>query len=213
MFTVQYIRRLRAVVFFQFFHQLAGINFFVLYSVTIFDDIGQNGALANLVVSFGRLLGGILLIWSVGEIGAKTHIVGGILGQAVAFTGLVVMTLTESYGLLYPTCMLYILSSALGGGTAISWMVATIPSVGIGMALGVQALSSACVGLFGPMMVETWPGPTGTMGFFTFWAILGIFALDYAVIETKGKQTDEIEHEYVHFKYRPFRLCPRKVVG
>jgi hypothetical protein len=180
MFKKQYIRRLRAVVFFQFFHQFSGINFFVLYGVTIFDDIGQNGAMANLVISLGRALGAVICIWTIGAFGAKTHIVIGKIGQSLAFSGLVVMKLTESYFLLYPTCLFYIVASAGGGGAAPSWMVATIPSLGIGMALGVQSLSNVLIGLLGPMMMETWPGPMGTLIFFCFWCWAGIFALDYA---------------------------------
>jgi nitrate/nitrite transporter NarK len=136
-----------------------------------------------------------------------------ILGQAIAFTGLILMKLTESYTLLYPTCLLYIISFGVGCGASFPWMPETIPSVGIGMALGVQWFSAGCVGLFVPMMTDGWPGPMGTMTFFCFWCWVGIFALDYVVIETKGKQMDEIGLEYVNFRYRPFRLCPKRVLG
>jgi hypothetical protein len=51
MFTLQYIRRLRAVVFYTFIYQFSGINFFLLYGIQIFDVIGENGAMANVVVS------------------------------------------------------------------------------------------------------------------------------------------------------------------
>jgi nitrate/nitrite transporter NarK len=98
-------------------------------------------------------------------------------------------------------------------GAGIPWIVETIPSVGIGMALGVLAFGGAFTGFFVPLMTQKWPGPTGTMIFFCFWCWAGIFLLDYAIIETKGKQADEIEQEYLNFKYRPFRLCPRKVLG
>jgi hypothetical protein len=53
MFTKQYKLRLRAVLFYQFFQQSSGINYFTFYAVKIFDDIGQNGASANLVVEMG----------------------------------------------------------------------------------------------------------------------------------------------------------------
>jgi hypothetical protein len=53
MFTKQYKRRLRAVLFYQFFNQISGINYFTFYTVKTFDGIGQNGAAANLVVSIG----------------------------------------------------------------------------------------------------------------------------------------------------------------
>jgi hypothetical protein len=213
MFTVQYIRRLRAVLVYQFFRQFSGINYFLFYAIKIFDDIGQNGAVANLVVALGYVFGTILCIWFVGALGRKTSIVGGIMTQSVALAGLIVMELTESYGLLYPTCVLYVLGFGAMAGVGGPWMVETIPSVGIGMGLGVQWFCTGLIGLITPLMTEKWPGPTGTMMFFTIWAIVGIFALDYVIIETKGKQTDEIEQDYVNFKYRPFRLCHERVAG
>jgi hypothetical protein len=51
MFTKQYIRRLRAVVFWAFIYQFSGVNFFTIYGIQIFDQIGKNGALANVVVA------------------------------------------------------------------------------------------------------------------------------------------------------------------
>ena len=179
----------------------------------IFDDIGQDGAMANLVVSSGGMLGAFLCIWSVGALGRKTSIVLGVMGQTVAFTGLVVMRLTESYGLLYPACILYTLAFAIAGGAGRPIMVETIPSVGVGFAWCVGWSAVGCVGLFTPLMSDGWLGPTGTMMFFCFGCYVAIFALDYAIIETKGKQMDEVEQEYLNFKYRPFRLCPKNVPG
>jgi hypothetical protein len=146
-------------------------------------------------------------------LGRKTCIVLGNIGQAIAFSSLVAMKSTEWFVLLYPTCMLYMVACNLGISASFPWMVETIPSVGIGMALGLKWFGTGCVGYFVPMMTEEWPGPFGTMIFFCFWCWVGIIALDWVIIETKGKRTDEIEKEYLHFKYRPFRLCPGNVVG
>jgi hypothetical protein len=169
--------------------------------------------MANVIMSLGLILGSVLCIWSVAALGRKTSIVGGIIFQAAGLIGLVVMDLAKWYELLYPTCVLYMVGYGALAGVGMLWMVETIPSVGIGMALGVEWFCGGLVGLFVPMMTDKWPGPTGTLIFFTFWAVIGIFVLDYAIIETKGKQMDEVEQEYLHFKYRPFRLCPRNVVG
>jgi hypothetical protein len=51
------------------------------------------------------------------------------------------------------------------------------------------------------------------MVFYCFWGYIGIFALDWVVIKTKAKKTDEIEQEYMEFKYKPFKLCPENFVG
>jgi hypothetical protein len=67
MFTKQYRLRLRAVLFYQWFRQFGGINYFDFYSVKIFDELGQNGAVANMVVCFGRLMGGILCMYFAGS--------------------------------------------------------------------------------------------------------------------------------------------------
>jgi hypothetical protein len=42
MFSKQYRLRLRAVLFYQFFKQFSGLNYFTFYAVEIFDEIGQN---------------------------------------------------------------------------------------------------------------------------------------------------------------------------
>jgi hypothetical protein len=63
------------------------------------------------------------------------------------------------------------------------------------------------------MMIDGWPGPFATMCFFCFWCWVGIVAQDWAIIETKGKQMDEIELEYLNFKYRPFSLVRKNVEG
>jgi hypothetical protein len=123
------------------------------------------------------------------------------------------MELTESYALMYPNCVLYILGFAAMGSAEMSWMVETIPSVGIGMALALGWFSGGCISLFSLVLMETLLGPTGMMIFYTLWCFVGIFILDWVIIETKGKQMDEVEQEYLNFKYRPFRLCPRKVLG
>jgi hypothetical protein len=101
----------------------------------------------------------------------------------------------------------------MGASIAAPWMVETIPSVGIGLALGLQSLITGLVGMFVPLMNDDWIGSTGTMVFFGAWCWIGIFVLDYVVIETKGKQTDEIEKEYMNFKYKPWSICAKKKVN
>jgi hypothetical protein len=81
------------------------------------------------------------------------------------------------------------------------------------MGLGLGWSLFGCIGLLGPLMTDEWLGPIGTMMFFTFCCVVAIFVLDYAIIETKGKQMDDVVHEYLNFRYRRFRLCPERVVG
>ena len=145
--------------------------------------------------------------------GRKIPIVSGIIAQTVALTILVAMKLTESYALLYPTCVLYVLGFTALAGPGTPWMVETIPGMGIGLACGLQLFGSGLIGLFGPMMTDEWLGPTGTLVFFCFWGIVGVFTLDWVIIETKGKETSEIEQGYLNFKYRPFGLCTKNNVG
>jgi hypothetical protein len=147
-----------------------------------------------------------------GSLGRKTCIVLALCGQSIAFSGLVIMDITKWYGLLYPTCFVYIMCFAMGASIAAPWMVETIPSVGIGLALGLQSLITGLVGMFVPLMNDDWIGSTGTMIFFGTWCWIGIFAMDYVVIETKGKQTDEIEKEYMNFKYKLWSICPKRKV-
>lgn len=110
--------------------------------------------MANLLISLGSALGVVYFIFLVGTLGKKPSIVFGIIGQTFAFTGLIIMSLTEWYGLLYPTCMIYTLAFAIGGGVSAPWMEETIPSIGVGIPLGLQWLWAGLVGLFTPIMVD-----------------------------------------------------------
>jgi hypothetical protein len=107
---------------------LSGVNYFIFCEVKIFDEISQNGALANLTVVLGLIIGGTASIWLLGLMGRKTGIMSGMIGQIAAFTGVIIMSITEWYGLLYPACVLYAISFQLGCGASISLMVETIPS-------------------------------------------------------------------------------------
>jgi hypothetical protein len=128
-------------------------------------------------------------------------------------SALIAMIMTEWYGLLFPICILYTLANEVSAGAMFPWMTETLPSLGVGMGLGLGWSLFGCIGLLGPLMTDEWLGPIGTMMFFTFCCVLAIFVLDYAIIETKGKQMDDVVHEYLNFRYRRFRLCPERVVG
>ena len=60
-------------------------------------------------------------------------------------------------------------------------------------------------------MTDVWPGVFGTMVFFAVHGLLGAFVLDYFLIETKGKERDDVERQYRERKYTPFWACRKSI--
>ena len=65
-------------ILFQFFQQFSGINYFIFYSTKIFNQIGQNGALATLVLNVANWLSAFIGIVTINKFGRKTNFVLGI---------------------------------------------------------------------------------------------------------------------------------------
>jgi len=53
MFGKDWRRQLRTVVFVKFFFVFCGFTYFEFYGTKIFDDVGEDGALANLIIWLG----------------------------------------------------------------------------------------------------------------------------------------------------------------
>ena len=136
-------------------------------------------------------------MWTVRAFGRKSILVVGFLGQAISFTILCGMVYMEWYPLLYPICMIYIVSHGIGATASMPWRVETIPSAGLSINMAIGWMNVSLVGQLTPILTDGWPGPLGLMIFFTLVCYVGVLWMYTLVIETKGKQTDEIEIEYL----------------
>lgn len=91
LFTKQYRRPMFVAIVFQFFQQFSGIGYFVFYSDKIFNEIGQNGSVASLVLNTSMFLAAFVAIPLVNKFGRKTNFIIGILVQAISFLGFAMM--------------------------------------------------------------------------------------------------------------------------
>lgn len=99
LFSKQYIKQTATACIFQTIQQFSGINFFIFYAVIIFNSIGCNGNIANLVLSIANTCGGILGAVVLNYTGRKTNFVLGILLQAISFWMFSMMVYYEWYPL------------------------------------------------------------------------------------------------------------------
>jgi hypothetical protein len=204
-------RQMLAGIMFQYFQQFGGINFFILYATKIFDSIGQSGKLANLVIAISNCTGAVIIVFIIDRFNRKTIFLSGIMLQGVAFLGFSLMKYFDWYVMLYPICMLYMVSFALGmGGTLFAWLVETLHPTGVGFCWMVQWIFCAVVAQFSPIMVDVWPGVLGTMILYTSQCFVGFFVLDMLTVETKGKTKLEIDDEYMSLKYKMFDYFCKK---
>lgn len=134
LFSKHYYKQTIAGCVFQTIQQFSGINFFIFYAVIIFNSIGTNGDIANLILSISNTCGGILGAFMVNLVGRKTNFVVGIILQAISFWMFSMMKYYEWYTLLYFPCILYMVSFAVGlGGCSYPWTAETLPPIGVGL--------------------------------------------------------------------------------
>lgn len=192
---------------FQTIQQFSGINFLIFYAVIIFNQIGVDGNMANLVLSISNTGGAILGALVCNYTGRKTNFVIGILIQAISFWMFSMMVYYEWYTLLYLPCVLYMVSFACGmGGCSYPWTTETLPPIGVGLSLTVQWIWCAVIGKYTPVWANDWPGLLPTLICFTTVCTFSSIVIDFMVVETKGKTENEIIEEYRIGKWRLFDL-------
>jgi hypothetical protein len=62
--------------------QLTGMNFFIMYSITVFERLHYNGITLNLVIAFTNLAGLWVMTWLYNKKGRVFNLKYGALGQA-----------------------------------------------------------------------------------------------------------------------------------
>jgi MFS family permease len=207
LFSPTYIKQTVTACLFQTIQQFSGINFLVFYAVIIFNQIGCDGNMANLVLSISNTAGAILGALVCNYTGRKTNFVIGLLIQAISFWMFSMMVYYDWYTLLYLPCVLYMVSFACGmGGCSYPWAAETLPPIGVGLSLTFQWLWAAVIGKYTPVWADDWPGLLPTMIAFTTVCTVSTVVLDIMVVETKGRTENEISEEYRVGKWKPFNL-------
>ena len=161
MFNKQYRYRLRAVWLYTLCRQFSGAGFLMFYATQIFDHIGQNGAIANLVIASGLWLGATLSFYTIGLWGRRNNLIMAFALQAITFSFICIMVWKEWYPLLYPVCLCFMIPFSIGSGVAMVWRRETVPPQGMSIVMPCSWISVSLTGQFTPMLTENWPGPLG----------------------------------------------------
>lgn len=157
MFQSGYRKRFMAGLALNIFQQLSGINFFILYSVKIFDSIGSNGNLVNILMSITNFGSSFVAMYFITNYGRKTNILYGLYGQGVCMWGMAMMKYTEWYGLMYPACMIYMFCFSIGmGGSSFTFTSEVLPPIGMGMAMFSQWVFTGLIGKYTPDLADKW---------------------------------------------------------
>ena len=194
----------------QFFKILSGGAFFSYYAIKIFDDVGKNGAIANLILCFPSIIGSALTLCVIDKANRKMGMTLGILAQGFAFWGMCIMASVDNWDYLYGMCFIYILGAAYGQIAGYIWYAETIPGMGCFFSYTSNRVLSAIIVMLTPIMTDVWPGIYGTMVIYTVACFLGAFLYDWFTIETRGKTKDQIDQEYVAKKFAPFWRCVKR---
>ena len=99
---------------------------------------------------------------------------------------------------------MYIIPFSVGATTCISWRPETAPSPALSINGALSWVTVAIIGQLTPILTEGWPGPLGLMMFYTSIGYLGIILTSTMLVETKGKQSDDIEFEYLEMAENKF---------
>jgi len=77
LFQKEYIKRVLTGIAISIFQQLSGVNFFILYSTNIFNQISGNGDIVNLVIGFSNFCSSFIGMFTLSYFGRKTNLVYG----------------------------------------------------------------------------------------------------------------------------------------
>jgi hypothetical protein len=146
------------VLMWQFFKVLSGGAFFSFYAIKIFDDVGKNGAFANLIFCLPNILGGTFTLCVIDKVNRKRGMTMGILAQGIGFFGMCMMASLDNWDYLYPISFIYILGAAYGQICGYIWYAETIPGMGCYFSYTANRVLSSIVVLFTPIMTDIWPG-------------------------------------------------------
>merc|ERR1711862_496973 len=105
------------------------------------------------------------------------------------------------YGLMIPACIVYIFFFGIGIGSAyFAFVTEILPPIGVGICMTTQWICVAIVGKFVPILKDS-IGILPLCTFFCFVCIIGFLLLDWLVIESKGKNQEQIIEEYKTLPY------------
>ena len=182
------------------FHQLSGINYFLYYTVQIFNEVNGSGQVMYCILSWIFIFS-FIPSWLFGKsFGRKFNFLVGILGQSVSALAMALMVIYEWYTILWQPMVIYVLAFGIGfGATTILYMSEILPPIAIGVAVMNVWQASAIITKSAPLIALK-IGVEYVFLFFVLTSLIG-FAFDWVFLrETRGRTLLEIEESFVGLK-------------
>ena len=202
MFSANYRFRLITAVLMNIFQQLSGVNFLIFYSTQLFNTISGNGPFMSLVIAGANICGAIVGLFTIERLGRRFNMMYGALLQCICFILLIVgsklvdTNKTISSIISTASVCFYMIGFAVGlGGTMPIFCAEIIPAVGVGIAASMQWLTGAGIGQLVPIFLKQF-GPDALIGFFAACLVVTFFFSNFACVETKGMDEQDVELVY-----------------
>lgn len=187
------------VLLLNFLNQMTGINFLILYSTSIFKDLGlkDSAELFTFFMGFVNFGGAIVVTILVTRVSKKFALVGGLGMQAL---GHFVLLLSISLGLGYLAVAgvyIYMFSFAVSVGACMySYQADVLPANGIAIASIIQWVLSTLIGKFGRTIIDQFTVFYVFLVLMVITLIGGVVFAGYG-ISTENKSDVQIKEEFM----------------
>jgi MFS family permease len=158
LFKRPYAKRLLAGWVVNIGQQLSGINFFILYSCIVFEELSiGEGRFYSLIISLVNFFGVFVAVYLITRYGRRPALLYGIMGQAIFYWFYLLAIHYENNFWIYFIASGMMLSFSIGlGSTYLTWVGEILPPVGVGFCLSWQWFFTGIVGYLVPMLLEDW---------------------------------------------------------
>ena len=178
-------------------NQLTGINFIVLYSQEIFEQMGlDNGKELTIGLGFVNFLGGIILMFVMNLAGKKTLLVAGLFSQAFGYMIFLSGMLFDTTIAIKVGPFVYMLSFSLSlGGMLYTYVADILPPVGISISALFQWVFAILISKFAVQITDA------IKVFWVFFiamciALIGGILMLGLAIDTTNKTDAQIKREF-----------------
>ena len=206
MFSAYYRKRFLLAIIINVGQQVSGINFFILYSTKIFNDVNPgSGQVITVMQSITNFLCSFLALYTSRNFGRKSNLIFGVLIQAFSLWFLNFAYSFQLYWLMAVPVMLFVGAFSVGlGGTLYLYCSEIVPSSGLGVAMFCQWIFTALVSKYVPILTGDVIPLFWMFNIFLVICLIVYVLIDAIGVETKGKEDHEISRD---FQRKSFLLC------
>lgn len=188
--------------------QFSGVNAMMFYSTSILDSsgFGTAGALwATIAIGAVSVLGAATGLYLMGKVPRRVMLITGICGTLVALSGIGLVSLVTTPGILQAVlvllCMVIFLLFMQGTLGPVVWLVLAeifplkYRGAGMGTCVFVLWTANFMVGLYFPMLRDA-IGISATFFIFVGLGIASLLFVIFMMPETKDKSLEQLEREF-----------------